>query len=171
MSQYPPSGSPGDPTYANSYGSMPPTPQKSPTLWIWIAGGVALLVMTPCLCCGGGIAYVSSIKEITLTNGKHNGGPPMNVSFDYAFRDEGRGPLKSYYIIVQAYNGSTRERSIGGFGFGIQHIPMRGTWSFSDSLDLGADNNKPVKVWIESEGTGGGRSTASNTLTIYPKKA
>ena len=91
----------------------------------------------------------------------------MNVKFDYAFADQGHGMPKGYYIVVQASDGTRKERSISG-GFG--RVAMRGTWQFSDSLALGPERNKkPVKVWVESEDHRGSRATASNTLTIYPK--
>ena len=51
-------------------------------------------------------------------------------------------------------------------------IPLRGTWTFFNNVDVGAEggNKQPISVWIESESLGGSRSTASNTLTIHPKQ-
>lgn len=152
-----------------AYPQQPP-PQGS-SVWKWIVGTLGVMIFVPCMCCGGCTAYLATIKDLTISNGEHLGGSPMNIKFDYAFRDDGsRGPLKAYFIVVQAANGTRRERSVvGGFGFGPQSVPMSGTWTFGNAVDLGPENNKRyVKVWIESE-SGGGRSTASNTLTIYPK--
>jgi hypothetical protein len=171
MSQFPPSG---EPTYGTtSYPSAPypsaPEPKRS--IWPLLAALGGLLITMPCLCCGGCLAYSMTVKEITLTNGQHLGGPPMNIEFDYAFNGQDHGPLKSYYIVVKAANGSTREQSVGGFGFGIQRIPLRGRWRFANGLDLGPEGNKkPVQVWIEASAHGNDRYTASNTLTIYPKQ-
>ena len=176
MSQVPPT--PGYPNPAG-YPPMPaaypaPAPQGS-SAWKWLVGIVGLMILMPCMCCTGCLAYSFTIKDLTISNGEHLGGPsPMNIKFDYAFRDDGsRGPLKAYYIVVQAANGTRRETAIHGqIGFGMgggRSVPMTGTWHFGNAADLGPENNKRyVKVWIESE-AGGGRSTASNTLTIYPK--
>jgi hypothetical protein len=177
MSQVPPgpiySDPAGYPPMPGAYPPQPPPPQTS-SLWKWIVGIVGVMIFMPCLCCSGCLAYSFTVKDLTISNGEHLGGSPMNIKIDYAFRDDGsRGPLKAYYIVVQAANGTRRERLITGqltFGFGgTPTIPMSGTWHFGNAVDLGPENNKRyVKVWIESE-SGGGRSTASNTLTIYPK--
>jgi hypothetical protein len=169
MPQVPPSG----PTYPDpvSYPGAPgpyiaqPPPRSS--LWMWIVGALGLMIFMPCVCCGLPLAYSFTVKDLTLSNGEHLGGSPMHIKFDYAFRTDGRGEQpKAFYIVVQAANGTKRESSIGGFGFGV---PMRGTWRFGNAVDLGPENNKKyVQVWIEGE-QNGNRSTASNTLTIYPK--
>jgi hypothetical protein len=176
MSQFPPaSGYPDPAGFPPLPGAYPPQPTtRGSSAWKWIVGIVGLMIFMPCLCCSGCLAYSMTIKDLTISNGEHLGGSPMNVRIDYAFRDDGsRGPLKSYYMVVQAANGTRRERQItGGFAFGmggVPSVPMSGTWHFGNAVDLGPENNKRyVKVWIESE-AGGGRSTASNTLTIYPK--
>jgi hypothetical protein len=95
----------------------------------------------------------------------------MHVRVDYAFGNDGsRGPLKGYYLVAQTASGVKREQSIGGFGFGPQRIPMRGSWQFFAGGDLiGPEHKGAVTVWVEAEETNGSRSTASNTLTIYPK--
>jgi len=178
MSQLPPvsPGYPDPANYPHAPGPFPPQPPPpGSSAWKWIVVIVGLMIFVPCVCCGGCTAYLSTIKDLTISNGEHLGGSPMNIKFDYAFRDDGsRGPLKTYYIVVQAANGTRRERSVvGGFGFGFgpQSVPMRGNWQFGNGPDLGPENNKRyVKVWIESEQDGSSsRSTASNTLTIYPK--
>lgn len=170
MNQLPPSENPFGASGQLPAGLPPASPQKGGSLWLWIVGIVGALCLLPCLCCGGIVAYSATVKELAISNGQHLGGPPLNVKFDYAFADQGRGMPKSYFIVVKAADGTRKERSVAGFGFGPQRIAMRGTWQFTDSRDLGPERNKlPVKVWIESEDHRGSRSTASNTLTIYPK--
>lgn len=174
MSQVPPGSVYFDPTgYSPTSGAHQPPPAQPSSAWKWIVGIVGLMIFMPCVCCSGCLAYSFTIKDLTISNGEHLGGSPMNIKFDYAFHDDGsRGPPKSYYIVVQAANGTRRERPVTGpfgFGFGPQRISMRGTWQFGDAIDLGPDNNKQyVQVWIESE-SGSVRATSSNTLTIYPK--
>src|SRR6476620_10782172 len=98
MSQAPPPGQPGFPDPA-SYPS-PPGPYAQPmpakegrSWWPWIVGGLGLLVVMPCLCCGGCMVVIGSFKEITISNGEHLGGSPMNVRFNYAFANDGsHGP-------------------------------------------------------------------------------
>jgi hypothetical protein len=161
--------------YPGAPGPIPPQPPQRSSLWMWIVGAAGFLIFMPCVCCGGLLAYSMTVKDLTISNGEHLGGSPMHVKFDYAFHNDGkRGPLKAFYIVVQAANGTRREQSVvGGFGFGPgfgrNSVPMRGTWQFGNIVDLGPDNNKRyVQVWIESD-QGGSRSVASNTLTIYPK--
>lgn len=176
MSQDPSNPFPSQAAYPSTPAAYPqqPAPGGS-SVWKWIVGIVGLLILMPCMCCGGCLAYSFTVKDLTISNGEHVGGSPMNVKFDYAFHDDGsRGPLKAFFIVVQAANGTRRESQIrGGFGFGMggkPGIPMRGTWSFGNGADLGPENNKRyVQVWIESEDDHGSRSVASNTLTIYPK--
>lgn len=175
MSQgFPPGPGYPDPAgYPPAPGAYQAPPPAGSSAWKWIVGLVGVFLFMPCLCCGGCFAYSLTVKDLTLSNGEHLGGSPMNVKFDYAFHHDGsRGPLKAYYIVVRAANGTRRERPISGQfgrGFGVREVPMQGTWHFGNAVDLGPDNNKRyVQVWIESE-QGGNRSTASNTLTIYPK--
>jgi hypothetical protein len=126
---------------------------------------MGLAMLMPCVCCGGCLAYASTFKDVTISNGEHLGGSPMNVRFNYEIRNSDRGPPKSYYVVVEAANGTKRENTLGGFRF-----PVRGTSQFPSNVDLGPENNKkPVTIWIETEDVHGSRSTASNTLTIYPK--
>jgi hypothetical protein len=168
MSQVPPG--PSNPDLPAAYPAQTPH-QRGSGLWKWILGITGLIIFVPCVCCGGCTAYLATIKDLAITNGEHLGGSPMNVKVDYVFQvDEHRGLTKNYHMVVQAANGTRRERTVVGGGFGFQRIPVRGTWHFGNAVDLGPDQNKKfVQVWIEAEDENGGRSTASNTLTIYPK--
>jgi len=174
MSQVPPGPSYSDPAgyppMPTAHPQQPPPPQGS-SVWKWIVGIVGVMIFVPCMCCGGCTAYLATIKDLTISNGEHIGGSPMNVKVNYVFQvDEHRGLTKNYHMVVRAANGTRRERVVVGGGFGFQRIPVHGTWHFGNAVDLGADQNKSyVQVWIESEDDHGGRAVASNTLTIYPK--
>ena len=166
MSQYPP------PNPASNYPPpfSPETPPQRRSIWVWILGIGGVLVLMPCLCCSGLLGFSFLFKEVTISDGEHMGGSPMNVKFNYAFADQGHGPPKAYFIVVQTAGGTKREQPIGGMGFGPQRIALRGTWQFHAGPEVaGQDDRRPVKVWIESEEHRGHRSTASNTLTIAPK--
>ena len=175
MSQIPPPNSPfpGAAGYPPPPGPYPP-PKSGSSAWKWIVGVLGLLVLMPCMCCIGILSWSMTIKDLAISNGQHLGGPPMNVRFDYAFNNDGsREPAKAFYIVVESANGTRREQSVvGGFGFGFgqRSVPMRGTWQFFAGGDLvGPEHEGAVRVWIESEDSRGNRSTASNTLRIYPK--
>lgn len=167
MSEVPPFGS-------VDQGTLPPPgpfvqqpPPASGGVWKWIVGVLALLVVTPCMCCGGCLAVASMFKEVTLSSGEHLGGGPMNVRFHYKFNGPDRGPSKSYTIVAEGAGGVRREQSMTGFA---GRILSESDWTFRDPVDLGPENNKqPVRIWIEAD-AGQGRSTASNTITIYPKQ-
>src|SRR5437870_11486449 len=99
--------------YPSTPGPFPPQPPQGSSAWKWIVGIIGLMIFTPCLCCSGCLAYSFTLKDLTISNGEHLGGSPMNIKIDYAFRDDGRrGPLKAYYIVVQAANGTRRERQV-----------------------------------------------------------
>ena len=174
MSQVPPGPAypepAGYPPMPSAYPPQPQPPQGS-SAWKWIVGIVGMMIFMPCLCCTGCLAYSFTVKDLTISNGEHLGGSPMNVKIDYAFQvDWHRGLSKDYHMVVRAANGTRRERIVVGGGFVPQRIPIRGTWHFGNAVDLGpAQNKNYVQVWIESEDDSGGRSAASNTLTIYPK--
>lgn len=149
-----------------------PSSNSGGSVWKWIVGILGVLVLMPCMCCIGILAWSMTIKDLAISNGQHLGGPPMNVKFDYAFRDDGRrGSPKAFFIVVQSASGVRREQPIArGIGFGPQTVPMRGTWQFFAGGDLaGPEHQGAVQVWVEAEDMSGSRSTASNTLTIYPK--
>jgi hypothetical protein len=173
MSQIPPNNPyPGPAGYPSAPGAFPQQPaSQGSSAWKWIVGIVGLLILMPCMCCGGLLAYSMTVKDLTISNGEHLGGTPMNVKVDYAFQvDHHRGLTKNYHMVVRAANGTRRERVVAGGGFIPQRIPINGTWFFSNAVDLGPEQNKRyVQVWIESEDEDGTRGVASNTLTIYPK--
>jgi hypothetical protein len=174
MSQIPPSPGYSDPAgYPPLPGPYPPQPQAAPrnSAWKWIVGILGMMVFMPCLCCGGCLADSFTVKDLTISNGEHLGGSPLNVKVNYMFHvDEHHGLTKNYHMVVRAANGIRRERTVVGGGFAFQRIPVHGTWQFGNAVDLGPDQNKNyVQVWIESEDDRGSRSIASNTLTIYPK--
>ena len=172
MSQVPPpSAYPDAAGYPPVPGAYAPQPPQSSSAWKWIVGILGVMIFTPCLCCTGCLAYSFTVKDLTISNGEHLGGSPMNVKIDYAFQvDRHRGLTKNYHMVVLAANGTRRDRIVVGGGFVPRRIPISGTWHFGNAADLGPEESKRyVQVWIESEDDNGGRSVASNTLTIYPK--
>ena len=140
-----------------------PPPSGGSRWWVWLLAIGGLLLVSPVCCCGGLIAWAATFKDFALSNGQHLGGPPMNVRFDYEIRSD-HLMSGTFYIVCKSADGTSRERNLAG------SFAKRGTLQFN-AFDIGPANTVrgPVQVWIEKQDFRGGRSRASNVLTIRTK--
>ncbi|HZN35024.1 MAG TPA: hypothetical protein VFB80_14445 [Pirellulaceae bacterium] len=147
----------------NPQAAASPPPAAGSRWWIWLLAIGGFVLISPFCCCGGLIVAASTYKDFALSNGQHLGGPPMNVRFDYEIRND-RLMFDTFYIVCKSADGTSRERNLAG------SFAKRGTLHFN-AFDLGPASTVrgPVQVWIEKADMRGGRSRASNVLTIYTK--
>ena len=144
----------------------PPEPPRRSGIPRWLIVLGVVFVIMPLSCCGGLLLWSSTFKDFKLSNGQHLGGSAMNVKFDYEIKRKDFVMHDAYFIVAQTADDVTRERNLHG------RFATRGTLHFT-AIDAGPAEPKksPVKVWIEKEGMRGGRSRASNVISIELKTA
>ena len=130
--------------------------------WLIVLGVV--FVVLPVSCCGGLLLWSSTFKDFKLSGGQHLGGSAMNVKFDYEIKSKDFVMRDAYFIVAQTADDVTRDQNLHG------RFATRGTLHFNASGAGPAEPAKsPVKVWIEKEDMRGGRSRASNVISIELK--
>jgi hypothetical protein len=171
QSPYPPSYPP-QASFSTSPGQFPSPPPQPPLnlpgntgsrLWIWLLGLGGAFLLAPFCCCGGLLIFASSFTDFTIRGGEHLGGSPMNLRFDYELHND-KMMLDPYFIVARTADGTTREQGIQGW------LNKRGTMHFGAFNVTPKDGQFPVKVWIEKESRRGGRSKASNVISVYAQK-
>lgn len=138
---------------APGYGP-PPRQRSGVRRWLlYIAIGVVALPLT---CCGGLLVWSMTYKTFDIKNGRHMGGPAVNVMFEYEVKTKSPFLDGSYKIVAETADGHRFERDVptrfespGHFSI---HRPDSGPAEKSKS---------PIRVWIEKNG-----SRDSNVLRI-----
>lgn len=132
----------------------------------WLIGLGLVFVVLPLSCCGGLLLWSTMHKEFQISEGRHLGGPAMNFEFRYKYDTDSknRAPIifvrDAYFLVGETADGIRRERSLRQWAAGGK-MPFH-------FVGIGpAEKSKfPVTLWIEKESFRGGRSKASNKITI-----